>query len=238
MNTPSGIYTAVLVDDDELDRLHTQVMLKKYPFIHLTESFDSPVAALAAIEEKDPDVVFLDIDMDDMNGLELRRQLGNRQVCIYITSYPDYALETFELAAFDYLLKPLNSNRFDTTMERLQQYLHLKHKAELFEYSLGGNTIFIKDGHHQVKIHLHDILYMEALKDYTRIVTAQQKFCVLNLLGNLLQEAAFKTFIRIHRSYAVQKHFINKITAREVMINDIKIPIGRSYRNNLQSLIT
>lgn len=238
MNTPTGTYTAVIVDDDELDRLHTQVMLKKYPFIHIIDSFNDPATALTAIEEKEPDVVFLDIDMGDMSGLELRRQLGNGQVCIYITSYPDYALETFELAAFDYLVKPLNSERFNTTMERLQQYLNLKHKAELFEYSLGGNTIFIKDGHKQVKVHLHDILYMEALKDYTRIVTVQQKFCVLNLLGNLLQEAAFKTFIRIHRSYAVQKHFINKITAQEVMVNDIKIPIGRSYRNNLQNLIT
>lgn len=238
MDTTSGIYTAVIVDDNELDRLHTQVMLKKYPFIQTVGSFNNPLTALAAIEEIGSDVIFLDIDMNDMNGLELRRQLGNRQVCIFITSYPDYALETFELAAFDYLVKPLNSSRFDTTMERLQQYLNIKHKAQLFEYSLGGNTIFIKDGHHQIKVHLHDILYLEALKDYTRIITTNNRYCVLGLLGNLLQETAFKAFIRIHRSYAVQRHFINKITAQEVFLNDIALPVGRSYKEALEALKT
>lgn len=174
--------------------------------------------------------------MDGISGHELRRRLGEKQACIFITSYPDYALESFELAALDFLVKPIEAERFDKAMERLKTYLEIVHKASLFETSLGSDAIFIKDGHQQVKIKLHDILYLEALKDYTRIVTPEKKYCVLSILGNLLQEAAFKTFIRIHRSYAVQKHFISKISAQQVFLEDISLPIGRTYKDALNYL--
>ena len=138
----------------------------------------------------------------------------------------------------DFLVKPLEKERFDKAMNRLKDYLDIRHKAALFECSLGGDSIFIKDGHDQVKIQLHDIVYLEALKDYTRIVTEQKKYCVLSMLGNLLQENAFRKFVRIHRSYAVQKHFIRKLTAKQVFVNDVPLPIGRSYKNAAESLLT
>lgn len=231
-------YTVIIVDDNEIDRLHTQVLVRKYPFLEIAGSYDNPLTAHSAIEEINPDVLLLDIDMEDMSGLELRRSLGNSQVCIFISSYPEYSLETFDLAAFDFLVKPLDRDRFESSMERLQQYLILKHKAELFEYSLGGDTMFIKDGHNKVKVRLHDILYLEALKDYTRIVTVRKKYCVLNMLGNLLREVAFSSFVRVHRSYAVQRHFIDKITAQEVILDNIKIPLGRSYKEGLEKFAT
>lgn len=237
MNEIKHSYTAIIVDDNEIDRLHTLVMVKKYPFINIIGVYNNPLEAYAAIEQQQPDILFLDIDMEDMTGLELRRKLGNDQACIYITSYPDYALESFELAALDFLVKPINKPRFDITMERLQQYLDMKHKATLFEYSLGQDSVFIKDGHEHIKLPLHEITYLEALRDYTRIVTPQKKYCVLNLLGNLLQEAAFKTFVRIHRSYAVQKNYINKITATEVYLNEVVLPVGRSYKSSLENLL-
>ncbi len=237
MNEATHTYTAIIVDDNDVDRLHTQVMVKKYPFIEIKGVYDNPLVAYTAIEEQKPDILFLDIDMEDMTGLELRRKLGNQQACIYITSYPDYALESFELAALDFLVKPINKARFDMTMERLQQYLDIKHKAALFECSLGQDAVFIKDGHEHIKLQLQDILYLEALRDYTRIVTPAKKYCVLNLLGNLLQEAAFKTFVRIHRSYAVQKHYIHKITSTEVYVNEITLPVGRSYKTAVESLL-
>lgn len=237
MSETTHTYTAIIVDDNDVDRLHTQVMVKKYPFIEIKGVYSNPVEAYTAIQEQEPDILFLDIDMEDMTGLELRRKLGNRQACIYITSYPDYALESFELAALDFLVKPINKARFDITMERLQQYLDIKHKAALFECSLGQDAVFIKDGHEHIKLQLQDILYLEALRDYTRIVTPAKKYCVLNLLGNLLQETAFKTFVRIHRSYAVQKHYINKITSTEVYVNEITLPVGRSYKATVESLL-
>ena len=102
---------------------------------------------------------------------------------------------------------------------------------------MGGDTLFIKDGHEHFKIQLHDVIYLEALKDYTGIVTAQKKYCVLTPLGNLLKEHTFQNFIRIHRSYAVQKHFVSKMSSKEVFINDITLPVGRSYKDAVEGFI-
>ncbi|WP_018630633.1 LytR/AlgR family response regulator transcription factor [Niabella aurantiaca] len=229
-------YHCIIVDDDEIDRLTTLSFVKKYPFLSVTGVYDNATAALAEIEQTRPRILLLDIDMEGTNGLELRGQLLQIEACIFITSYPDYALESFELAALDFLVKPLKADRFAASMKRLEDYLLLRKKSALLDHSLNGDTIFIKDGHEQIKIKAADILYLEALKDYTGIITRQKKYCVLASLGNLLKDPSFGSFIRVHRSYAVQKHFIDRINAQEVLIGTIKIPIGRSYKEALQQL--
>ena len=236
MEPSNKIYKTLIIDDNEIDRLSVQLILKNYPFLNIVGVYESADEALPFINN-DIDVLLLDIDMDGINGLDFRRKIGNEQTCIFITAYPDYAIESFELAALDFIVKPLQKDRFDTAMERLQQYLTIKHKADLFDYSLGGDSFFIKDGNEQIKIKLHEVLYLEALKDYTRIVTTTKKYCVLGMLGNLLEKLAFQSFIRIHRSYAVQKNFVEKITSQAVFIQNITLPIGRSFRESLNQLI-
>ena len=236
MEPSNKIYKTLIIDDNEIDRLSVQLILKNYPFLNIVGVYESADEALPFINN-DIDVLLLDIDMDGINGLDFRRKIGNEQTCIFITAYPDYAIESFELAALDFIVKPLQKDRFDTAMERLQQYLTIKHKANLFDYSLGGDSFFIKDGNEQIKIKLHEVLYLEALKDYTRIVTTTKKYCVLGMLGNLLEKLAFQSFIRIHRSYAVQKNFVEKITSQAVFIQNITLPIGRSFRESLNQLI-
>ena len=145
-------------------------------------------------------------------------------------------MESFEKAALDFLVKPLSASRFDTAMQRLEQYLLIHHKARLLDYTLGGDAVFIKEGHTQVKILLHEILYLEALKDYTGIITATRKYCVLSTLTGLLEQKTFAKFVRIHRSYAVPKNYITKITAKEVFINDIALPLGGIYKESLNFL--
>jgi DNA-binding LytR/AlgR family response regulator len=232
-------YKCIIVDDDEVDRLTTLSFVRKYPFLQIAGTYASALEALNAIQSTPISVLFLDIDMPGMDGLTLRRELLQAPACIFITAYPDYAVESFELAALDFLVKPLKADRLAHTMTRLQNYLDIKHKAELFECSIGGDTIFIKEGHTQIKIKLHEIVYLEALKDYTHVVTTTKKYCVLATLGNLLKEAAFRTFIRIHRSYAVQKHFIEKITVNQVILHPaVTLPVGRSYKDSLEELIT
>ncbi len=226
----------MVVDDDTIDRLTTVSFLNDYPFIQLLGSFESPVQALDAANKLCPDVLFLDIDMPEMSGLELRKQLLHVPACVFITSYPDYALEGFDMAALDFLVKPFTAERFAKMMERLQQHALIRQKANLLEHTLGADTIFIKDGSEQIKLQLHEIIYLEALKDYTGIVTAQKKYAVLSPLGSLIKEKAFRSFIRIHRSYAIQKHFIKKISSGEVMVNDIVLPVGRSFKDALKGL--
>jgi two-component system, LytTR family, response regulator len=229
-------YNCFIVDDDEIDRLTTLSFIRRYSFIHIAGVFSSADAALQAARKQPPDILFLDIDMPGITGLELRRQLADIPACIFITSFPDYAVEGFEAAALDFLVKPLKSDRVRVSMERLQHFLEIHYKAEMLDYTLGGDTLFIKDGHGQVKLQLHEIIYLEALKDYTSIVTPAKKYCVLSTLGNLLENKAFQMFIRIHRSYAVQKHFVNRVTAKEVFINNLVLPVGRSYKDSLDFL--
>lgn len=228
--------SCIVVDDDEIDRLTTVSFLQEYPFAELLGVYASPLEALAAVQKQTPDVLFLDIDMPEMSGLELRNQLLHVPACVFISSYPDYAIEGFEMAALDFLVKPFTADRFHKMMERLQQHVNITQKAALLEHTLGADTIFIKDGHEQIKLQLHQIIYLEALKDYTGIVTKEKKYAVLSPLSNLIKEKGFENFIRIHRSYAVQKHFIQKISTAELTVNNIVLPVGRSFKEALKTI--
>jgi two-component system LytT family response regulator len=229
-------FTCIVVDDDEVDMLTTVSFLEDYGFLEITGRYHSSSVALTAAQKSPPDVLFLDIDMPGMNGLQLREQLKDIPACIFITSYPEYALESFEMAALDFLVKPFSHERFARTMDRLNEYLTIRQKAALLNHTLGADTIFIKDGANQVKLQLHEIIYLEALNNYTSIVTQGRKHTVLSTLGNLIKEKAFNNFIRIHRSYAVQKHFIRKMSSGEVWVNNIALPVGRTYKEALNSI--
>lgn len=237
MELNQKIFQCIIIDDDEIDRLTTQSFCRHYPFLKIAGSFNSAEKALPVIKQNPPDLLLLDIDMPGINGLALRKQTENIPCCIFITSHPEFAVESFELSVLDFLVKPLKADRFAIAMERLQNYLSMYQKASLLDHTLGGDTLFIKDGYDHFKIQLHEIIYLEALKDYTGVITAKKKYSVLSSLGNLLNEKAFSSFVRIHRSYAVQKHFVNKITAKEVFINGLVLPIGRSYKEALEELI-
>ena len=229
--------TCIVVDDDEIDRLTVLAFLADYPYITVLDSFDSPIKALEAILRTKPDVLFLDVDMPGMSGLQLREQLMDVPACIFITSYPDYAVEGFEKQALDFMVKPVNGARFARTMQRLQEYLLLRKQASLLHHTLGADTIFIKEGHEEIKLQLHDILYLEAMKDYTAVMTEKRKYMVATPMGSLIQEKPFEQFIRIHRSYAVPKHFIRRIGSDELQLEkDIILPIGRTYKEALAGI--
>ena len=134
-------------------------------------------------------------------------------------------------------MKPIRLNRFSESVRRISEFMEMRHKASLFEASLGADTIYVKEGHKQIKIKLHEISHLEALKDYTLIVTSAKRHCVHASIGALLKEISFLSFVRIHRSYAVQKNFIQTIGTSELMLNNsIMIPIGRTYKENLAAL--
>lgn len=227
-------FNCIIVDDEEIDRLMVISMVKKFSNLNLIGAFDSAAKALDAIDNSNIDILFLDIDMPASSGLEIRKKALQVPVCIFITSHPEHAVESFALETLDFIVKPLKLDRFTQTMQRIQEFLEIKHKAQLFESSIGGDTIYIKEGHEQTKVKLHDILYLEALKDYTLVITNQKRHCVLSSIGTLLKEKHFQSFVRIHRSYAVQKQYVKKINPYEIELNNSTlIPIGRSYKDNL-----
>ncbi|WP_291151363.1 LytR/AlgR family response regulator transcription factor [Flavobacterium sp. UBA7680] len=227
-------YSCIIVDDDEIDRLTVLSFAKKFPILDILGVFDSAEDALPFIEEKKVDILFLDIDMPDLNGIEFRKQALEIPVCVFITAHPEHAVESFQIETLDFIVKPLKLDRFTQTVSRIEEFMEIKLKASLFEASIGGDTIYIKEGHDQTKVKLHEILYLEALKDYTLIITDKKRHCVLSSIGNLLKEDHFQSFIRIHRSYAVQKQFIQKMNSTEIILNNnVVIPVGRSYKENL-----
>eukprot|EP01136_Pigoraptor_vietnamica_P042369 Opistho-1_new@16453 len=176
--------------------------------------------------------------MPGINGIEFRKQTLGIPVCVFITAHPEHAVESFEIETLDFIIKPLRLDRFTQAINRIEEFMEIKLKASLFEASIGGDTIYIKEGHEQTKVKLHEILYLEALKDYTLIITNKKRHCVLSSIGNLLKEDHFKSFVRIHRSYAVQKQFIDKINPQEIILNNgLPLPLGRSFKDNINSLI-
>jgi two-component system, LytTR family, response regulator len=227
-------YKCIIVDDDEIDRLTVLSFVKKYPVLEVIAVCKNAAEALKVLETEKIDILFLDIDMPDLNGIDFRKKAMEVPICIYITAHPEFAVESFELDTLDYIIKPVKLDRFTQTIHRIVEYMELKQKATLFESSVGDDIIYIKEGHNQTKVKLHNILYVEGLKDYTKIVTTDKKHFVLTSIGNLLKENHFQKFIRIHRSFAVQDIYIEKKQANELLLNNgILLPIGRSYKDAL-----
>lgn len=231
-------YNCLIIDDDEVARLKVLSLARNYPMLRILGHYSSVQAAMPVVEKNRIDILFLDIDMPKTSGLDFRKTMMDTPVCIFITSHPEHAVESFELEALDFIVKPLRPERFAHTMQRITEFLALKKKADLYESSFGDDTIVIKEGYEQTKVKLHDILYLEALKDYTLLVTPTKRHCVFSGIGNLLKEPTFRSFVRVHRSYAVQKQFVQKIGTQQLkLLNDISIPIGYSYKDNLIGIL-
>ncbi len=226
-------YTCVLADDNELDRLMLRHLLKTNSTLEIMGEYNSAEDVLKYHIDNLPDILFLDIDMGKISGLELRSMLMTVPVCVFISAYPEYALESFEKNALDFIVKPITKDRFASTLLRISEYLNIKTKAQLLDEELGSDIIYIKDGNDKIKIHTYDILYLEAYKDYTKIVTTSAYNIILSSLGNLLSRHPFDKFVRIHRSYAVARHKVQKISTHEVYVGNTILPIGRSYKDTI-----
>lgn len=230
-------YSCIIVDDDEVARLKAISVVRQFPVLKITGVFSTAKAAFASIENEKPDVLLLDIDMPSMSGLELRKHLMEIPVCVFITSHPEHAAESFELETLDFIVKPLREDRFAQTIARIEEFMDMRQKAQLYESSFGDDFIYIKDGYEKVKVKLFEVNYLEALKDYTILSTTKKRYCVFASIGNLLKENHFESFVRIHRSYAVPKHRVERIGSTEIeLVNNIKLPIGNSFKQNLSLL--
>lgn len=228
----------IIVDDEEIDRLTVLSYAKRFPILNVLGTFCNAEDALDFISKNQVDVLFLDIDLPDLSGVELRKNAEKVPVCVFITSHPEYAVESFEVETLDFIVKPVKFERFEQTIRRMTEFMELRLKADLFEASIGGDSIYIKEGYEQTKVKLHDILYIEALKDYSLLITTEKRHCVLANIGTLLKEINFTSFIRVHRSFAVQKDYIQKICSHEIILhNNVVIPIGRSFKENLHFLV-
>ena len=234
MQTPDFHLKYVIVDDDEIDRAAVEVEAAKFSFLHKIASCGNPVEALEIIAHSKPDVIFLDIEMPGISGIDfLRKKIHTTALPVLVTSHPEFALEGFELDAFDYLLKPVSSERFAACASRLRDFFQMRMKAYAFDTEQENNFIIIKQGYDKYKIAISDILYLEAMKDYTKIVTIEQKYLVLSTLNGIIERLPKDKFVRIHRSYVVNKNKIEAFQKNKVKIHSTELPIGKLYSREL-----
>lgn len=222
----------IAIDDDILGLMSLGEMTKQYFFLEAKGYFPNASDGLAAIDFLKPKLVFLDIEMPGITGLELLNLVKEKvPMAIFVTSHPEFALDGFELSALDYLLKPVEEKRFDQAMRRVQDYWELKQKAAAYEVLVEKEYLLIKEGRNQIRLPQKDIIYLEAMQDYTKLVTQKKAYMINKPLSSFVAHLPLDKFLRIHRSYAVALHQIMKLGLGEVVCNGCTLPIGKTYRS-------
>jgi DNA-binding LytR/AlgR family response regulator len=231
MQTENFPLKYVIIDDDEIDRAVVETEAVKFSFLQKVASCFNPLEAIELIKKFNPDIIFLDIEMPEISGIELiRKKITDAALPVFITSHPEFALESYELEAFDYLLKPVSSERFATCAFRLRDFFQMRSKACAFDTEEETNFIIIKQGYDKYKIATHDILYLEAMRDYTRVVTTAKQYLVLTTLNGILEKLNPGLFVRIHRSYVVNRNKVDAVHKNKINIQSLELPIGKLYK--------
>jgi DNA-binding LytR/AlgR family response regulator len=224
----------IAVDDNILDLLAIEEYAKVNSNLVQLGSFNNTSEAISAIITLKPDLVFLDVEMPDFSGIELLASIKKEvPMAVFITSHPEYAIDGFELSALDFILKPLTGERFDLCLKKVQEYWEMKKKAALYEIAFEQDALTIKDGHNRLNIKKSEIIYVEAMQDYTKIVTAQKAYLTLSTLSQFVSQFSDNELIRVHRSYAVSSRKITEKRPNELVCGSFLIPIGKTYKTTL-----
>ncbi len=226
--------SSIIVDDNPLDLDYMQEVILLHKELQLLRVCSNAIEAKECINTLQPQVLFLDIDMPVFNGLELFKSLSYEPICVFVTAHSEYAWESYEAMAFDFILKPLRLERFAKVVQRITEYYTIKGKVTLADAVAENDYVIIKEGYNKHKIMLNDILYIEALKDYTKIVTNTIKVMTLQNLKQFMELLASDKFVRIHRSYAVAKDKISKLDQQYVHIKNYTLPVGKTYKKTIQ----
>ncbi|RTZ50144.1 response regulator transcription factor [Chryseobacterium arthrosphaerae] len=214
----------IIVDDEPLAISLLERYVEQIPFLELVFSTENPILALEYIQNHPSDLIFLDIQMPELTGINFMKIVGDRQKYILTTAYSEYALEGYEHHIVDYLLKPVSFERFQKSIVKAR---------ERFSFPPAENThFFVKSSGRQHRIGFHEIFYIESIKDYVNIRTETEEYIVLDTLKSMESQLP-ERFIRIHKSFIINLDKVKSIGARKVILTDVEVPIGDSYRNKL-----
>ena len=216
-----------IVDDEPLAINVIEQHLSKLSPFEVCGKSTNPVEALAQIKMLQPDLLFIDIEMPEITGMELIATLQNKPAIIITTAYREYAVEGFDLNALDYLVKPIPFPRF---LKAIEKFLEKHLPTAAAPVPDNEPCLFVKADRKTIRILLDDIRYVEGIKDYTRIVLATQKIVTKVSIGNFFKTLPQDRFLRVHKSFIVAKNKITAFTALDVEVNGVEIPIGRLYR--------
>ena len=239
------ILTCAIIDDEPLAVSLLESYVNKTPFLKLAGTYNSAVDALADLEKETVELLFLDIQMPELNGLEFSRIVSNDTRIIFTTAFGQYALDSYKVNALDYLLKPISYPDFLQSAQKALQWYELLRKPEVAitettEKKQEPESIFIKSEYKLIQIELCKILYIEGLKDYVKIYIEDQPRPILSLMSMKSMEELLpdSRFVRVHRSFIVQPEKIKVIERNRIVFGKEYIPISDSYKDSFNAFLS
>jgi DNA-binding LytR/AlgR family response regulator len=229
--------TCIIIDDEPLARKGLREYIADVEFLQLGGEFDNPLKAMDILINQKVDLVFLDIQMPKMTGLDFLKTLSSPPLVIFTTAYPQYAVDGFELNAADYLLKPFSFDRFWKAVVKVRTILESGKGPSLQPIIVEAEHFFIKTDNKLVKINYSDILYVEALQNYIAVHTVNRKYITYLTFKSVEESLPEHIFLKVHKSYLVALSKIESIEANEIIIGTYHIPISRSMRDQVMEKI-
>jgi DNA-binding LytR/AlgR family response regulator len=223
----------LVVDDEPIAREGMMEYVRQIDYLNPVAQCKSAAEAAGLLQKHKIDLIFLDIQMPKLTGIEFVKALAEPPLVIFTTAYSEYALEGFELDVVDYLLKPISFARFLKSVEKAQSYLHARNK----EVSITNDYFFIKCNGKIEKIIMAEVIYIEAMANYVIIYTRQKKYITYLTFSGIEDQLPTELFVRIHKSYLVAISAIQTIDGNEVITSSMRLPLSKNYRNDVMSRI-
>lgn len=236
------IIQCIAVDDEPLALNILEDYISKIPYLELKKTFTSGLACIEYLKENKTDLLFLDIQMEELSGIQLLKVLKDRPEVIFTTAYHNYAIQGFDLDVTDYLLKPISFERFLIAVDKVYEKITLRkmpamHSQESSNKNSDKDFFFVKTEFRLQKVFLSDILYIEGMGDYVRIVTNQERIMTLQSFKKVESVLTEPRFVRVHRSYMVALDKITSVERNRIRIGDQLIPVGENYRKSFFALL-
>jgi two-component system LytT family response regulator len=221
----------IIIEDEPLATERIKSYVLRLPYLNLLSNFENGIEALSFLKTNKIDLIFLDIHMDELSGIQLLESTKIKSEVIITTAHDEFALKGFELNVTDYLLKPFTFERFVQAVDKAQSNLMQK------EVVPGKKFIFVKTEYRLEKIFLNEVLYIEGMRDYRRIHTKDKKIMTLQTFKDFEQEIPQNIICRVHKSFMVSIDKINSVERDRIKINDVLIPISETYKKDFFGLI-
>ncbi len=231
-----SIYKCVILEDDTIAQKILETSIKRLPHLELVQVFSNPIEAIPLLHQGKVDILFSDIEMPELSGLELVKTLETPPQVILTTSHSDYSMEAFDVGVTDFLLKPFSFERFLKAVNRAIDNITIRNRAFLKKDTPEESVIFLKAGRESLKFVVSDILYIEALGAYTKIFTKEKAFLISESISDLQSKLHTNQFLRVHKSYLVPQAKIVGISSKHVILESAKIPLGVSYRESIEKI--
>jgi len=228
------------IDDEPLALNVIEDFIKKIPYLQLTDKCTSAFEAIEILQRQNIDLIFLDINMPHISGIEFLKSLDSRPMVILTTAYSEFALEGFELSVIDYLVKPISYMRFLKAVNKAYELYSMKNKLKTtHEYKppIHNDLLLVKSEYSTLKIKIDDILFIEGLKDYIKIYRGGSPVLTKSTMKNIEEKLPSDKFIRVHKSFIVSISKIETIENQRIIIGERRIPIGDQYKESFNKAI-